>query len=51
VLPQYSSQGGINASYSGASSSGTDSPSFYPFEPSMPQEAAQATVERNPPPH
>ena len=46
VLPQYSSQGGINASYSGA-----DSPSFYPFEPSMPQEAAQATVERNPPPH
>ena len=46
VLPQYSSQGGINASYSGA-----DSPSFYPFEPSMPQEATQATVERNPPPH
>ena len=45
VLPQYSSQGGINASYGGA-----PSPSFYPFEPSMPQEGAPATVERNPPP-
>lgn len=44
VLPQYSSEGGINASY------GAASPSFYPFEPSMPQEAGQATVERNSPP-
>jgi Meckel syndrome type 1 protein len=44
VLPQYSSAGGINASY------GASSPSFYPFEPSMPQEGAPATVERNPPP-
>lgn len=46
VLPQYSTEGGINASYGGAAS-----PSFYPFEPSMPQEAAQATAERNSPPH
>lgn len=45
VLPQYSTEGGINASY------GAASPSFYPFEPSMPQEAAQATTERDSPPH
>ena len=44
VLPQYSSEGGINASY------GAASPSFYLFEPSMPQEAAQATTERDSPP-
>lgn len=45
VLPQYSTEGGINASY------GAASPSFYPFEPSMPQEAAQTTSGRDSPPH
>lgn len=47
VLPQYSSAGGINASYGNQAS-----PSFYPFEPNMPESAGSADRDRasNPPP-
>jgi Meckel syndrome type 1 protein len=41
VLPQYPASGGLTASYGTASS-----PSFYPFEPSMPQETATRDAER-----
>jgi hypothetical protein len=47
VLPQYSNAGQLNASYGGAS------PSFYPFDPGMPQEIAPgmpSNAERNSPP-
>ncbi|MBF6023578.1 sigma-E factor negative regulatory protein [Lysobacter niastensis] len=45
VLPQYSNAGALNASFGGTS------PSFYPFEPSMPHETAAEGGERNPPQH
>jgi len=43
VLPQYSGNSGITASYG----TGTSSPSFYPFEPSMAPAADQAGVTDN----